>query len=50
MKKKKLKKFNQKPWIYPKKKPQIRRKIMEGIKQIEKENRENDKKIVELQK
>ena len=33
-----------------KQKPQIRRKIMEGIKQIEKEKRENDKKIVELQK
>ena len=33
-----------------KQKHQIRRKIMEGIKQIEKEKRENDKKIAEIKK
>ena len=45
-----IKKIQSKIMDLCKQKHQIRRKIMEGIKQIEKEKRENDKKIVELQK
>ena len=45
-----IKKIQSKIMDLCKQKHQIRSKIMEGIKQIEKEKRENDKKIVELQK
>ena len=45
-----IKKIQSKIMDLCKQKHQIRRKIMEGIKQIEKEKRENDKKIAELQK